>query len=347
MKKTFFGILLLCSVTVFPQKNDSITPTCTTTSICKWSLSYALSIETKTQKDVNNFRKDKTINTVFCSICGRDQYITNAFGQKEDIDQEWSGTGFALNNGYVATNYHVVEDAETISVSGINGDFYTSYTANVVATDKVNDLAIIKISDSRFKGFGSLPYNIRMQMAEVGEDVFVLGYPLTQTMGDEIKLTNGIISSRTGFKGDVSLYQMSAPIQPGNSGGPMFDSKGSVIGIVCAHHRGAENVGYAIKTSYLKNLAESASITNVFPTNNSVSALPLSKQVKKLKRFVYLIRCSSQGRTIYYPSVSTQNTSHLSVMSVTLSNSYTAIVLRSVYSEEDSWRCISPDTYIY
>ena len=208
--------------------------------------------------------------------------------------QEWSGTGFALNNGYVVTNFHVVEDAKSIKICGVNGDFDITYTASVVATDKVNDLAIIKVNDNKFSGFGSLPYSIDMQQAEVGEDVFVLGYPLTQTMGEEIKLTNGIISSRTGFQGDVSLYQMSAPIQPGNSGGPLFNSKGNVVGIVCAHHEGAENVGYAIKTSYLKNLAESTSLSNIFPTNNTVSKLQLSGQVKKLKNYVFLILCSNQ-----------------------------------------------------
>ena len=214
--------------------------------------------------------------------------------------QEWSGTGFALNRGYIVTNYHVVKDAQTIKVSGISGSFNVSYRAVVVATDKVNDVAIIKISDSKFKGFGTLPYRVTMQMAEVGDDIFVLGYPLTQTMGDEIKLTNGIISARTGFMGDMSLYQMSAPIQPGNSGGPMFDSKGNVVGIVCASHDKAENVGYAIKTSYLENLAESASLSGIFPTNNTVASLPLSGKVKSLKKFVFQIHCSN-------PSVSSSS----------------------------------------
>lgn len=238
-------------------------------------------------------------------------YPTSASsGAIREETQEWSGTGFALNNGYVVTNYHVVEDAKSINISGINGDFSVSYTASVVATDEVNDLAIVRISDSRINGFGTLPYAVEMQMAEVGEDVFVLGYPLTQTMGDEIKLTNGIISSRTGFQGDASLYQMSAPIQPGNSGGPMFNSKGNVVGIVCAHHKGTENVGYAIKTSYLKNLAESSSLTNIFPTYNTVSNLPLSGQVKKLKKFVYLIKCSNRNSDVTNVSIARKNDGH-------------------------------------
>ena len=143
---------------------------------------------------------------------------------------QWTGTGFALLDGCIATNYHVVENAKSIRVQGIGGSFNIHYNAEVIATDKHNDIAIIKISDNRFNGFGAIPYSVKKSMSEVGEDVFVLGYPLTTTMGDEIKLTTGIISSRTGFQGDVSLYQISAPIQPGNSGGPLFDNNGNLIG---------------------------------------------------------------------------------------------------------------------
>ena len=97
---------------------------------------------------------------------------------------------------------------------------------------------------------------------DVGEDVFVLGYPMTQALGNEIKLTNGIISARTGYQGDISTYQISAPVQPGNSGAPMFDSNGNIIGIVVAGVPGADNVGYAIKTLYLKVLIENTEINN-------------------------------------------------------------------------------------
>ena len=275
--------------------------------------------------------------------------------------QEWSGTGFALKNGYVVTNYHVVEDAKSINISGINGDYNVSYTASVVATDKVNDLAILKIRDSRFNGFGTLPYAVEMQMAEVGDDIFVLGYPLTQTMGDEIKLTNGIISSRTGFQGDAALYQITAPLQPGNSGGPMFNSKGNVVGIVCAHHKGTENVGYAIKTSYLKNLTESSSLSNIFPASNTIASLPLSGQVKKLKKYVYIIKCSSrsnnttsstststtssENRTVYYPSVLTTFDKDLTITRISLTDTYTAIEIRSKYTNY-AWCTIDAGTYI-
>ncbi|MDE5784310.1 MAG: serine protease [Prevotella sp.] len=205
----------------------------------------------------------------------------------------WSGTGFALKNGYIATNYHVVENANNISVYGVKGNSTIKYSASVIATDKVNDLALIQIKDNQFNGFGEIPYRVKTTTSNVGENVFVLGYPLITTMGNEIKLTTGVISSKTGFMGDVSLYQISAPIQPGNSGGPLFDNQGNLIGIVNAKHRGTENVGYAIKASYLNNLIESVTNSSILPNNNLVSAMNLTNKVKSLEKFVFMIVCSN------------------------------------------------------
>ena len=206
---------------------------------------------------------------------------------------EWTGTGFALKDNYIVTNYHVVDGAKSISILGVNGSFNKSYSADVIASDKNNDLAILKVNGVTIPS-ANIPYSVKTNTAEVGEEVFVLGYPLTSTMGDEIKLTTGVVSSKSGFQGDVSLYQISAPIQPGNSGGPLFDSKGNVIGIVSAKHRGAENVSYAIKASYLRNLMESAVPNNILPQTNKISAQNLSGKVKAAKIFVYYIVCSNR-----------------------------------------------------
>lgn len=216
--------------------------------------------------------------------------------QEELKPTEWTGTGFALTSNYIVTNNHVVDGAKTISIQGINGDFNHQFQAEVVAMDKHNDLAIIKVNGITISS-ASIPYAVKTGSSEVGEEVFVLGYPLTSTMGEEIKLTTGVISSKTGFQGDVSIYQISAPIQPGNSGGPLFDIKGNVIGIVSAKHKGAENVGYAIKTSYLRNLIESAVSTNILPQTNRMSGQNLSGKVKLAKNYVYYIKCSSKGVT--------------------------------------------------
>lgn len=291
----------------------------------------------------------------------------NAVPSTQQVEEitDWTGTGFALNNGYIATNYHVVENAKSISVQGIRGSFVEHYKADVIATDKVNDIAIIKINDSRFNGFGTLPYRIKTSISDVGEDVFVLGYPLTTTMGDEIKLTTGVISSKTGFQGDVSLYQISAPIQPGNSGGPLFDGKGNLIGIVSAKHRGAENVGYAIKTSYLNNLVESTTGISL-PANNTISTLSLSEKVKKVKNFIFLITCSGNGdnknnsnyskntsssaRIINDPSVRKTTATRARINKVTLTSDYTAVEITTNNQKSASsgyeWCNINKYSYI-
>lgn len=219
------------------------------------------------------------------------EIVTNQTGNST-YTEVWTGTGFAIGEGYIVTNNHVAGEAKIINVKGIQGDLNIGYSAELLATDKANDLAIIKIADDGFKGFGSIPYGITSAMSNVGEDVFVLGYPLTQALGNEIKLTNGIVSSRTGYQGDISTYQISAPVQPGNSGGPMFDNNGNVVGIVVAGVPGAENVGYAIKTSYLKILIESAGLNIQFPANNTISTLSLAEKVKRVKNFVFYIECS-------------------------------------------------------
>ena len=219
---------------------------------------------------------------------------------EESQPKVWSGTGFALNNGYLVTNWHVADEAQTIHVYGVRGDFKKKYIAEVVTRDKINDLAILKISGNGFPGFGTVPYIVKTSTAEVAEDVWVLGFPLTMIMGDEIKYTDGRISALSGFDGDVSMYQISAPIQSGNSGGPVFDDNGNVIGIACAgiDNRIAQNANYAVKSSYLKYLVETMRVDNVLPTNSLMDNYALRKdKVKAIRDFVFYIECSDMGTT--------------------------------------------------
>jgi len=150
-------------------------------------------------------------------------------------------------------------------------------------------LAIIKIDDASFTSLGTIPYTIPSKSCDVGCSCFCLGYPLRATMGDEVKLTNGIISSKSGFQGDITTYQITAPVQPGNSGGPLFDDKGNLIGIINAKHLGAENVSYAIKTSYLLNLIEIMPTPPKLPTVSQLTNKSLAEQVKLIKNYTYII----------------------------------------------------------
>lgn len=201
-----------------------------------------------------------------------------------------SGSGFFLSNdGYIITNYHVIENARSIKISGVNDDYHKSYTARVEISDKQNDLAILKISDSTFQPLKCIPYTFKYETSSVGEDCFVLGYPLISTMGMDIKLTNGIISSKTGFEGNIADYQISAPVQPGNSGGPLFDKNGNIIGVVCAKHLEAENAGYAIKANYIRNLVELLPKEIQMPKTNLLSGKTLPEQVELASKAVCLI----------------------------------------------------------
>lgn len=217
-------------------------------------------------------------------------YPTADDNTTQNRTEKSSGTGFAISsNGIIVTNFHVIEGAKSIKVRGVNSDFSKTYNAKVLVSDKNNDLALIQIDDYAFASIETIPYTIKTGLAGVGENIFVLGYPLRATMGDEIKLTNGIVSSRTGFQGDITSYQISAPVQPGNSGGPLFDNQGNLIGIINAKHGGAENVSYAVKASYLTNLVDLLPSIPKLQTVNSLSSKTLTQQVELAKKFVYII----------------------------------------------------------
>ena len=200
-----------------------------------------------------------------------------------------SGTGFALStDGFIATNYHVIENSKSIKIRGIKGDFTNSFIARVIKTDQSTDLAILKIDDPLFHDLGNVPFTIVSSKVDVGEDVFALGYPLMTTMGEEIKLTTGIVSANSGFQGNSNQYQISVPVQPGNSGGPLFDKNGRIVGIVNARHLNTDNVSYAIKSGNLLGLFYMIPETSVLDAS-LMTGKSLPDMVKQAKNFVYII----------------------------------------------------------
>lgn len=202
-----------------------------------------------------------------------------------------SGSGFILSsNGIIVTNYHVIDGATGVDVFVNRDNGVKKYKAKVLISDKTNDISLLQIDDNTFAKFSALPYAVKTTIQDVGTNVFALGYPMSNILGEEIKVTDGIISSKTGYQGDIVTYQISAPIQSGNSGGPLFDKQGNIVGITNAGVPDAQNVGYAIKTSYLKNLIDVAPTAIMLPANNSIAGLPFTEKIKRLTPYVVLIK---------------------------------------------------------
>ena len=233
----------------------------------------------------DNFKVIKTATNTSSSPKNRD-YSNN----------DWTGNGSGViisNSGLIATNFHVIEDAEAIEVDFLYNGQVKSFRAKVIRTDEVNDLAIIKIDDNSFEGLSGIKYNFKTRSSQVGESVFALGYPKAlSSMGKDIKFTDGKISSKTGFQGDVTTYQTTTPIQPGNSGGPLFDYKGNLIGINSSKivSDDVDNVSYTIKSSYLLTLIDSMNENVNLPSDTSLYSLPLTSKIKQLSKYVTLVK---------------------------------------------------------
>lgn len=211
---------------------------------------------------------------------------------EDQISIDASGTGFLIDkSGYLATNNHVTKGAKSIYVCLQIDGVWKSYNAVLVKTDPINDLSIIRIDDSEFKPFISLPYNFSTEVADVASEIYTLGYPQVHIMGTDVKYTTGAINSKSGIQGDPTHYQISAHIDHGNSGGPMFNSKGTIIGITDSGLDKAEfgDVNYAIKASYLKSLVDALPMNLELPHDNSIEKLSRVEQIKVLSNYTALI----------------------------------------------------------
>ncbi len=167
------------------------------------------------------------------------------------------GTGWAVtDDGVFATNHHVIDDAGSIWVGFREGN---PKKARVIAVDERVDLALIRI-EKPDRSYRPLP--LATGRAANGSAITVIGFPLAFRLGDDPRVTDGVISAQKGIGSDISRYQISAAIQRGNSGGPVLNDRAEVVGVVVEKTTiaEAENVSFAVKVPYLKLLLESAGI---------------------------------------------------------------------------------------
>jgi S1-C subfamily serine protease len=204
------------------------------------------------------------------------------------IEFKSGGTGFLINGrGLMITNAHIVKNSKNIRVFNVDGEQFNAF---VVRLDPSKDVAVIKIDDPNFKPFASLPYGISRNSSEIAEPIFTLGFPR-----DEIVYGEGYLSAKTGFNGDTLSCQISIAANPGNSGGPVFNHKGEVIGILSRKEAGAESTVFAIRSKYIykaiDELKKNPLYENVKISSKSlVDNLDKVQQVKKIQDYVFMVK---------------------------------------------------------
>jgi len=199
------------------------------------------------------------------------------------------GTGFLIDTkGYLITNAHVLKGSSFVNVTNTKGDVFN---AKIVFIDTPKDLAILKISDDDYVSLKSLPYSIAKSDVKLGEEVFTLGYPR-----NDITYTKGDISAKTGYNGDTSTFQIQVPANPGNSGGPLLNKNGEVVGVLSTREIEAEGVTFAIKSKNIHNLIDQlkttdTSIQNIkMPSHSNLKGMDRESQINKIEDCVYMVQ---------------------------------------------------------
>lgn len=204
-----------------------------------------------------------------------------------------TGTGFFVSQqGHLLTNHHVIEDCASVRLRSAG---LPSGPAALVASDPHNDLALIK-SESRPVAVAVFSQRKRPQL---GQSAIIFGFPLSGVLSSSGNLTTGTVSALSGLQDDSRLFQISAPVQPGNSGGPVLDDFGTVVGIVVSklNARAVEqtiadipqNVNFAIKGALAAGFLDSNGVDYV--TDSGSQTISVEEIAKRAMRFTVLVEC--------------------------------------------------------
>lgn len=202
---------------------------------------------------------------------------------------DYMATGFLIDGkGYVVTNAHVITPMKhNIYVENKKGDYYK---AVAVSTDIQADLVILKIVDTGFVPMANLPYIINRNNSDLGEQIFTLGFPRK-----EIVYGAGYLSAKSGKDGDSSAYQLTIPANPGNSGGPVINANGEVIGVITGRNTDADGVTYAAKAKNIFRMLEDLKKEDKqyqsikTPSSNNLRGLGRVQQIKKLEDYIFMV----------------------------------------------------------
>jgi S1-C subfamily serine protease len=205
-----------------------------------------------------------------------------------------NGTGFVVSqNGHLVTNNHVVDGCVGDIHGNLSGE--AQVTLRVVSTDETNDLALLQGPPGSWKAIAP----IRDKSIRSGDTVVAIGYPFHGLLTSDFTVTTGIISSLSGLFNDTRFLQISAAVQPGNSGGPLLDSKGQVVGMVAAKINALkfvkatgeipENINFAIKPGALRDFLDNSVVP--YQTSDAKADLGTADIAKNARDFTFLISC--------------------------------------------------------
>lgn len=232
---------------------------------------------TELSRQVNDLKKDYNQTNKELKA------VKDAVNKVPNATPKAGGTGFLIDaQGYLITNAHVLK-GKTIIATNDKGQ---QFLAKVCMKDEIRDIAVLKIDDKDFKPYGALPYSISRSV-NLAEPVYTMGYPK-----DEIVYGEGYLSSLTGYKSDTLTYQISIAADHGNSGSPILNKNGDVIGILTKSEGGSV---FAVKSLYIfkavDNLKKEADFADIkLASNNTIKKLIREEQVKKVNDCVFLIK---------------------------------------------------------
>lgn len=198
------------------------------------------------------------------------------------------GSSFLIDGkGYLVTNAHVIRKSKNIVVINNKGEQFRALLVKLIS-DK--DIAILKIDDESFKPMATLPYGIRKSSTDVAEPIYTLGYPR-----NEIVYSEGYLSAITGSNGDTLSCQLGIAANRGNSGGPVFNHDGEVIGVISTKEIESEGVAFAIQSKYIFDAIDelkkdTAYRTLKLSTKSAVRGLDKKQQVKKIQDYVFMVK---------------------------------------------------------
>lgn len=246
------------------------------------------SINNQTKQDGSFKALNREVNQIKRSQNTLIRNINSSAQNNSVAAAKFGGSGFAISsNGYILTNYHVIKGADSLYIQNSKG---ASFKVKAAYTDPVNDIAILKISDNNFENLGTLPYSIKRTTAGIGEPVYTLGYPK-----DDVVLGDGYVSSKTGINGDTLAYQLDIRVNPGNSGGPLLDNNGNIVGVINGKEMKTDGAAFAVKSKYIieaLNAIPNDSLSKRIPygKRSPLQGLKRNKQFEKIQDFVFMVK---------------------------------------------------------